>query len=78
MAVAIAFPSAAQARSAVKALIPDNVNMPEGLSVEIFAKGRTVHVRLAGRGGLVSLATVASTLDEVLEHLSVAKRVMMG
>jgi hypothetical protein len=72
--IQIAFPTAAQARAAVKALIPDNVNMPAGLTIDIFSRGRAVHVRVAGKG--VSIATVTSTLDEVLEHISVARRVM--
>lgn len=72
--VKIALPSAAQARTAVKALIPDNVNMPADLTIDIFSRGRAVHVRVAGKG--VPVATVASTLDEIIEHVSVARRVM--
>jgi hypothetical protein len=48
--------------------------MPAGLTIDIFSRGRTVHVNVAGRG--ISIATVASTLDEILEHISVARRVM--
>lgn len=70
----VSFPTPAQARAAVKALIPDNVNMPSGLTLDIFSRGRVVWVHAAGRG--VPIATVANTLDEVLEHLSVARRVM--
>ncbi|AIF83816.1 Transcription factor Pcc1 [Candidatus Nitrososphaera evergladensis SR1] len=73
--VSVSFPTAARARAAVKALIPDNVNMPAGLTVDIFSRGRTVLVRVGGNDG-VSIATVASTLDEILEHLSVAWKVM--
>lgn len=72
--VSLAFPTAAQARAAVKALIPDNVNMPAGLTIDIFSRGRAVHVHVAGKG--VPVATIASTLDEILEHVSVARRVM--
>jgi hypothetical protein len=70
----VAFPTASQARAAVKALIPDNVNMPAGLTIDIFSRGRVVQVHVAGMG--VPVATVASTLDEILEHISVARRVM--
>ena len=72
--VSVAFLSAAQARAAVKALIPDNVNMPEGLTIRIFSKGRAVVVKLSARS--VPAGTIASTMDEVLEHLSVARKVM--
>lgn len=74
VAVHVAFGSAAQARAAVKALIADNVNLPKGLSLEMFSKGSTVHVELSGRG--VPVGTVTNTLDEVLEHLSVARKAM--
>lgn len=74
VAVRVAFGSAAQARAAVKALIADNVNLPKGLSLEMFSKGSTVHVELFGRG--VPMGTVTNTLDEVLEHLSVARKAM--
>ena len=70
----VAFPTRSQARAAVKALIPDNVNMPEGLTIRIFSKGRAVVVKLSARS--VPAGTIASTMDEVLEHLSVARKVM--
>ena len=68
------FSSASQARAAVKALIPDNVNMPKGLSIEMFSKGRIVFIEMNCKG--VPMGTVINTLDEVLEHLSVARKVM--
>lgn len=70
----VSFASSAQARAAVKALIPDNVNMPKGLSLLMFSKGRNVFVQIKTTG--VPMATTINTLDEVLEHLSVAKKVM--
>lgn len=73
--VRVSFPTAAHAKAAAKALIPDNVNMPAGLTVDIFSRGRTVWMRVGGRSG-ISVATVASTLDEILEHISVARKVM--
>ena len=72
--VSISFGSSAQARAAVKALIPDNVNMPKGLSLQMFSKGKDVFVEIKGNG--IPMATVINTLDEVLEHLSVARKVM--
>ncbi|MEO9362337.1 MAG: KEOPS complex subunit Pcc1 [Nitrososphaera sp.] len=74
--VSVSFPTPAHARAAVKALIPDNVNMPAGLTVDIFSRGRTVWVQVGGSSG-VSIATVASTLDEILEHISVARKVII-
>ena len=68
------FSSASQARAAVKALIPDNVNLPEGLTLSMFSRGRTVHVAIGSR--LSMMATAASTLDEILEHISMSRKVM--
>ena len=72
--VCISFQTAAQAKAAAKALIPDNVNMPARLTVDISSRGRTVWVRVGGPG--VRIATIASTLDEILEHISIARKVM--
>jgi len=74
IAVEVTFPSASQARAAVKALIPDNVNLPEGLTLSMFFRGKTVHVAIGSR--LSMMATAASTLDEILEHISVSRQVM--
>lgn len=74
IAVRVQFASAQQARAAVKALIPDNVNLPEGLTLAMFSRGKVVHVSVGSRRSM--MATAASTLDEILEHVSVSRRVM--
>ena len=40
----------------------------------MFSKGKDVFVEIKTTG--IPMATVINTLDEVLEHLSVAKKVM--
>ncbi len=72
----VPFRSSAEAKAAVKALIPDNVNFPNGLSMKMFSKGATLAIELTGKN--VPAATILSTLDEVLEHISVSKKVMAG
>jgi transcription factor Pcc1 len=74
--VDIQFPSSAEAKAALKALIPDNVNFPNGLSMKMFSKGATLAIEL--KGDNVPAPTVLRTLDEVLEHISVSKKVMAG
>jgi hypothetical protein len=76
ISVDIPFPSSAEAKAAVKALIPDNVNFPKGLSMKMFSKGSTLAIELTGKN--VPAATVLNTLDEVLEHISMSKKVMAG
>jgi hypothetical protein len=74
--VEIPFSSSAEAKAAVKALIPDNINFPKGLSMKMFSRGSTLAIELTGKN--ISTSTLLSTLDEILEHISVAKKVMAG
>lgn len=74
ISVDIPFRSSSEAKAAVKALIPDNVNFPKGLSMKMFSKGATLSIELTGKN--VTTATILSTIDEVLEHISVSKKVM--
>ncbi len=74
--VEIPFSSAAEAKAAVKALIPDNINFPKGLSMKMFSRGSTLAIELTGKN--IPTVTLLSTLDEVLEHISIAKKVMAG
>ena len=70
----IPFSTIAEAEATVKALIPDNVNFPKGLSMKLFSRGSIVAIELTGKN--VPTATLLSTLDEILEHISIAKKVM--
>jgi hypothetical protein len=74
--VEIPFSSSAEAKAAVKALIPDNINFPKGLSMKMFSRDSKVAIELKGRN--IPSPTILSTLDEILEHISVAKKVMAG
>ena len=74
--VEIPFSSSAEAKAAVKALIPDNINFPRGLSMKIFSRGSRLAIELTGKN--IPTGTILSTLDEILEHISVAKKVMAG
>ncbi len=72
--VEIPFSSSLEAETTLKALIPDNVNFPNGLSMKMFSRGSALMIELTGKE--IATATILSTLDEVLEHISVAKKVM--
>ncbi|HEY6757567.1 MAG TPA: KEOPS complex subunit Pcc1 [Nitrososphaera sp.] len=74
VAVEISFSSSTQAKATVKALIPDNVNFPKGLSMKIFSRDSMLVIELTGKN--IPTATILSTLDELLEHISLAKKVM--
>ena len=74
--ISVPFLSPAHAKAAVNALIPDNVNFPKGLSMRMHSRGSALYIKVAGTN--VPAATVLSTLDEVLEHISMSKKVMAG
>ncbi len=42
----------------------------------MFSRGSTLAIKVTGRN--VPVATVLNTIDEVLEHVSVAQKVMAG
>ena len=74
--VEIPFSSSAEANAAMNALIPDNINFPKGLSLKMFSRGSKLAIELTSKN--IPTATVLSTLDEILEHVSIAKKVMAG
>ena len=74
--VEIPFSSSAEANAAMNALIPDNINFPKGLSLKMFSRGSKLSIELTSKN--IPTATVLSTLDEILEHISIAKKVMAG
>ena len=45
----IPFSNIAEAKATVKALIPDNINFPKGLSLKVFSRGSTVAIELTGK-----------------------------
>lgn len=59
--------------SVMKALIPDNVNFPRGLSMDMIADGTSLVLVFNSAG---KFDTLIATIDEVLEHISAMKRVL--
>jgi hypothetical protein len=59
--------------SVMKALIPDNVNFPRGLSMEMNAKDNVLILLFESSRKMESLI---STIDEVMEHVSTMSRVL--
>lgn len=75
--VEILFSSRAEANAAMNALIPDNINFPKGLSLKMFSRASRLAIQLTSKKNIPT-ATVLSTVDEILEHISIAKKVMAG
>jgi hypothetical protein len=58
----------------MKALIPDNVNFPKGLSMQMFSKDNTLFIEFSSNN--IEIGTLINTIDEVLNHISIAKKVI--
>nr|AIF08538.1 hypothetical protein [uncultured marine thaumarchaeote KM3_31_E07]AIF08610.1 hypothetical protein [uncultured marine thaumarchaeote KM3_31_F07] len=57
----------------MKALIPDNINFPRGLSMDMNAEGTIIVLCFKSRYGFDSMI---ETIDEVLEHISIMDKVL--
>ncbi len=54
-------------------LLPDNVAVPEGMSVKVGVKGKMVVVEVSSTG---SWEKLISTVDELVEHIQLAGSVI--
>jgi len=57
----------------MRALTPDNINFPKALSMQSFSKGDTLFFEFFCNA---EIETLINTVDEVLNHISVAKKVI--
>ena len=74
LVIEIRFSKKTEMNAIMKALIPDNVNFPKGLSMEMFSKGNnTLFLEFFCN---IGIETLLNTIDEVLDHISVAKKVI--
>jgi tRNA threonylcarbamoyladenosine modification (KEOPS) complex Pcc1 subunit len=70
-----------RAESILKALIPDNVNIPQSLEMEFKLNNNNDSANIvlefkARCNDDKSIRTLASTIDEVLEHIDVMNKVL--
>jgi hypothetical protein len=72
--IEIKFSSNAEMNAIMKALIPDNVNFPKGLSMRMFYKRN--NILFLEFFCKVGIGTLLNTIDEVLDHISIAKKVI--
>ena len=59
----------------MRSLIPDNINFPKGLSIEISPRVNEKDLLLRIHCN-IGFETLLNTLDELLEHVSIAKKVI--
>jgi hypothetical protein len=57
----------------MSALAPDNVNFPKGLSMKMSSRDNILVLEFLSKAGI---NTLLNTVDEVLEHMSIARKVI--
>jgi len=62
-----------ESETILKALIPDNVNIPEDLKIVMNNKRDSLIIKIKSND---NIETVTNTIDEILNHISLAKRVI--
>jgi hypothetical protein len=60
-------------RAIMSALVPDNVNFPKGLSMKMTSRDSILVLEFLSR---IGINTLLNTVDEVLEHISIARKVI--
>lgn len=69
--ISLSYETDKQARAVVDAVSPDNVKVPEGLTIKTVKQGRNVLTRIKSRS---SMLTFIATIDDLLAAVSVAER----
>jgi hypothetical protein len=69
----ISFASRKLLKAIMESLRPDNIGAPQGLSVDMEDKGELLVIKISCHFGI---ATLINTVDEILEHISIAKAVL--
>ena len=69
----ISFASRKLLKAILEALRPDNIGAPQGLSVDMEDKGELLVIKISCHS---RIATLINTVDEILEHISIAKAVL--
>ena len=60
-------------RAIMSDLVPDNVNFPKGLSMKMTSRDSILVLEFLSK---IGINTLLNTVDEVLEHISIARKVI--
>jgi hypothetical protein len=73
--IELKFSKQSETEAILKALIPDNINFPEGLSMDLSSKDNTtIYIKFSSS---TEIGTLINTVDEVLQDISLAKKVII-
>ncbi len=69
--ISLSYETDRKAKAVVDAVSPDNVKVPEGLTIKTVKQGRNVLTHIKSRS---SMLTFIATIDDLLAAVSVAER----
>jgi hypothetical protein len=69
----ISFPTAKEAKAVMDSLRPDNVMVPQGISIVLKTRKNCLLVEISSH---VAIETFISTVDEILEHISIGTAIL--
>jgi uncharacterized protein YpiB (UPF0302 family) len=73
--IELKFSKQSETEAILKALIPDNINFPKGLSMDMSSKDNTtIFIKFSSS---TEIGTLINTVDEVLQDISLAKKVII-
>jgi hypothetical protein len=67
-----------KAESMLNSLLPDNVGIPDNIMIDLKTDGNLLLLEFVCLCDGGSVTTLASTVDEVLEHIGIMNRVLRG
>jgi tRNA threonylcarbamoyladenosine modification (KEOPS) complex Pcc1 subunit len=69
----ISFASAKEAQAVMDSLEPDNVMVPQGISIVLKTRKNHLLVEISSHA---AIETFISTVDEILEHISIGTAIL--
>jgi uncharacterized protein YpiB (UPF0302 family) len=74
--IELTFSKQSETEAILKALAPDNINFPKDLSMEMSSKDNntTIFIKFSSS---TEIETLINTVDEVLQDISLAKKVII-
>ncbi len=73
LVIEISFASKRVLNAIMDSLRPDNIKAPFGLSVDMEDNGKLLVIKISCHSGI---PTLINTVDEILEHISIAEAVL--
>ena len=74
--IELKFLKQSETEAILKAIIPDNINFPKGLSMDMQLKDDTsIFIKFSSN---TEIRTLINTVDEVLQDISLAEKVITG